>query len=84
MVSVTVWIYQRIHKRRGYRLYRFFVMNVYESAIIVNGNKRVKLSRLILRTHLSRINPEITYLNPDEVKKIYIRDKIFKRIIEQN
>ena len=80
MIPVVVWLYQK----RGYRLYRFFVMNVYESMISVRGNKRVKLSRLILRTHLSRINPRINHSNPDEVKKIYIRDKIFKRIMEQN
>ena len=79
MVSVTVWLY----KRKGYRRYRFFVMKVYESAINVKGNKRVKLSWLILRTHLSRINPRINHSNPDEVKKFYIRDKIFKRIMEQ-
>ena len=80
MVPVIVWFYQR----KGYKQYRFFVMNVYESEISVKGNKKVKLSRLILRTHLSRINPRINHSNPDEVKKIYIRDKIFKRIIEQN
>ena len=79
MIKVVVWIYQRI----GYRQYRFFVMDVYESEIIVKGNKRVNLSRLILRTHLSRINPIINYSIPDEVKKIYIRDKIFKRIMGQ-
>ena len=80
MVGVVVWLY----RKRDYRLYRFFVMNVYESKIYVIGNKRVKLSRLILRTHLSRITPRINYSNPDEVKKIYIQDKIFKRIMEQN
>ena len=80
MVEVVVWIYQR----RGYRLYRFFVMNIYESKIYVKGNKRVKLSRLILRTRLHRITPTINRINPDEIRKIYIQDKIFKRIMEQN
>ena len=81
MVEVIVWIY----KRKGYKQYRFLVMKVYESEISVKGNKRVKLSRLILRTHFSKINSRINhYLIPDEVTKIYIRDKIFKRIMEQN
>lgn len=85
MVSVTVWIYHRNKNwRGGYRQYRFFVMNVYKSEIRVKGNKRVKLNRLILRTRLSRIDPRITHSNPDEVKKIYIQDKIFKRIVEQD
>lgn len=80
MVRVVVWIY----KRKDYKQYRFFVMNVYVSAISVKGNKRIKLSRLILRTHLSRTDPRLNHSIPDEVKKIYIRDKIFKRIMEQN
>ena len=81
MVEVVVWIY----KRKGYKQYRFLVMKVYESEISVKGNKRVKLSRLILRTRLSKINSRINYHYsiPDEVTKIYIRDKIFKRIMEQ-
>ena len=80
MVKVVVWIY----KRKGYRRYRFFVMNVYESAINVKGNKRVKLSRLFFRTCLSRTDPRLNYSLPDEVKKIYIRVKFFKGIMEQN
>lgn len=80
MVEVIVWIY----KRKGYRQYRFWVKKVYESEISVKGNKRVKLSRLILRTHLSKIDPRINHSNPNEVTKFYIRDKIFKRIMEQN
>ena len=81
MVEVVVWIYQR----RGYRLYRFFVMKVYESEISVKGRKKVRLGRLILRTRISRISPHSIYSTPDEVKKIYVRDKIFKRrIMEQN
>ena len=80
MVSVVVWIY----KRKGYRQYIFFVTEVYGSAISVKGNKRVRLSRLILRTRLHRITPTINRFNPDEVRKFYIRDKIFKRIMEQN
>ena len=80
MVPVVVWLY----RREECRLYRFFVMNVYESEISVKGNKRVKLSRLILRIQLSKINPRINHSNPDEVTKFYIRDKIFKRIMEQN
>ena len=79
MVKVIVWIY----KRKGYKQYRFLVMKVYESEISVKGNKRVKLSRLILRTHFSKINPRLNHSIPDEVTKIYIRDKIFKRIMEQ-
>ena len=80
MVEIIIWLY----KRRSYRQYRFVIMNVYESEISVKGNKRVKLSRLILRTHFSKINPWINHSNPDKVKKFYIRrDKIFKRIMEQ-
>jgi len=79
MIEVVVWIYQR----RGYRQYRFFVLELFESEIIVKGNKRVKLSRLILRTHLSKINPIINHSIPDEIKKFHIQDKIFKRIMGQ-
>jgi len=83
MVKVIVWIYRR-KDYRHYRQYRFFIMKVFGSEINVKGNKRVKLSRLILRTHFSRVNPRIKYSNPDEVKKFYIQDKIFKRIMKQN
>ena len=83
MVKVIVWIYRR-KDYRHYRKYRFFIMKVFRSEISVKGNKRVKLSRLILRTHFSRFNPRIKYSNPDEVKKFYIQDKIFKRIMKQN